>query len=39
VQPRDQRGHRFAGGVVALMRVGDEEVVGHTGFISQTAIQ
>ena len=30
MQPRDQRGHGFPGGVVPLVRVGDEEVVGHS---------
>ena len=29
MQPRDQRRHRSARRIVALMRVGDEEVVGH----------
>jgi hypothetical protein len=29
VQPGDQCSHGFAGSIVALMSVGDEEVVGH----------
>src|SRR5271167_3190682 len=29
VQPGQQRGHRFTRGIVALMGVGDEKVVGH----------
>jgi hypothetical protein len=39
MQPGNQCSHGFAGGIVALMGVGDEEVVGHDKLLSLLAAE